>query len=117
MRIVNGPVPPARSTSSPLPLTSSSEEEDEALLWRLARLVVARRLTTPVILLLESLKPMNFVGAQLLVFLDPLVRIFLTVPDYTRIIRMLENRATIERLILCVEEVQDEIDTRRSPER
>lgn len=80
---------------------------DDRLLDRVADNIVRRRLTTPAILMLESSKPMNFVGSQFLVFVDPLVRFFAAIPDYQRFTRMLADRGCIERLLLRIEAAED----------
>lgn len=90
-----------------LPLETVETDQDEALIERLATEIVRRRLTTPAILFLESVKPLNFIGSQFLVFLDPIVRLFLTIPEYQRFARLLEERGTIERLIVAIEGASD----------
>src|SRR5687768_12974062 len=94
--------PPAKTEAPRL------SDEDAALLDRIANEVVRRRLTTPAILLLESVKPLNFVGSQFLVFMDPIVRLFLTIRDYDRFVQMLEQRDSIEWLIQAIERREDE---------
>jgi len=46
-------------------------DEDRALLARLAAKVVVRRMAGPAILFLESMRPLNYIGSQALVFLRP----------------------------------------------
>lgn len=83
-------------------------ESDEAFLARLAREIVRRGLSTPAILVLESMKPMNFVSSRVLVFLDPIVTLIRTIPDYRRCVRLLEERDTIERLLCAIEACEEE---------
>ena len=85
------------------PVARAETETDEAFLARIAREVVRRRLTTPAILFLESVKPLNVVGSQFLYFLDPIVHLFVPFPDLPRIARLLEDRDAIERLVLAIE--------------
>lgn len=96
-------VGPARGTACIGPDAAA----DAALLERIAREISRRHMATPAILFLESFKPMNFVGSQLLLFLDPIIGIFLTIPEYSRFVRLLEDRDTIERLIVCIERAED----------
>jgi hypothetical protein len=108
-----------------LPLDSATDA-DHALLARIARELVGRRLTTPAIVFLESVKPLNFVGSQFLLFLDPLLKVFLGketgsagqepgLPsagwssDYRRFVALLEKRETIERLIVQIEEAEEAV--------
>ena len=67
------------------------------MIERLARQIVDRRLATPAILLLESCKPVSFLGSQLLVCLKP----FYDLPDW---IYVLEERERVETLLCAIEE-------------
>jgi hypothetical protein len=77
--------------------------EDEALLDRIAERVVRMGLATPAVFFLESVKPLSFVGSQALVFFEPFVRAFLALPDYERFARLMEERESIERLLVRIE--------------
>ena len=88
---------------SPEPYT----EEEEALLDRMARGVVERRLEVPAIFMLESMKPLSFVGSQLMVFFAPVVGAFYQGPTYDRIAKLLERRGTMEILIRKIEAAMD----------
>jgi hypothetical protein len=83
-----------------------NEEEKQALIEKLARSVVSRRLTTPAILFLESVKPLSFVGNQVLLALDPIIKIFVTIENYGKVAALLEDRENIETLILKIEELE-----------
>lgn len=83
-------------------------EEKQALIEKLARSVVSRRLTTPAILFLESVKPLNFVGNQVMLALDPIIKIFATIENYGKVASLLEDRENIETLILKIEELESE---------
>ncbi len=75
--------------------------EDVALLARLADRIVARRMAEPAILFLETLRPLNYMGSQALVFLEPFVRP--QSPDYRRLAEILESRAAIGELVAAIE--------------
>lgn len=75
----------------------------DALVDRLATEVVRRRLAVPAIVVLESARPLTFVGNQALVFLEPLVRTFLSAPDYDLFVKLLEDRDRVEGLIAAIE--------------
>jgi len=83
-------------------------EEKQALIEKLARAVVKRRMTTPAILFLESVKPLSFVGNQVMLALDPIIKIFATIEDYGKVAALLEDRENIETLILKIEELESE---------
>ncbi len=81
--------------------------EDEALLDRIATEVVRRRLEVPAIFLLETFKPLEFVGSQLLYFFQPLVGVFYGGPGYGRVAHLLERKEALERLARRIEDAVD----------
>ena len=80
------------------------DEEEVALAGRLAGFVVERRLTTPALMLLESGRPLNFVGSQLLAFFSPFVTLVFSPTEYDRFVRLLEKRRGIDLLIEAIEQ-------------
>jgi hypothetical protein len=82
--------------------------EDEALLDRIAERVVRMGLAVPAVFFLESVKPLSFVGSQALVFFEPFVRAFLALPDYERFTRLMEERESIEHLLVRIERKDEE---------
>jgi hypothetical protein len=92
-------------------------EEDLAYLRKIADAVVRRRLEVPAILFLESVRPLNFIGNQVMVFLKPIVDVVIPVADYDRIMKLLERRETIGRLIELIEEAVAEDKQREKEEK
>lgn len=93
------------SSSSPKPDprdTNISPEEDEVL-ERAAKKVVEWRMTVPAILFLESVKPLNYIGSQALVFFEPLVQTVFSIKDYDTFRTALEKRESIEALLRKIE--------------
>jgi len=81
--------------------------EDEALLDRIAGAVVRFGMTVPAVFLLESSKPLSFVGSQFLHFLSPIVHSVLNAEELDRLAVMLERRDTIEVLIRRIEGLEE----------
>ncbi|MBI3326937.1 MAG: hypothetical protein HYZ81_09580 [Nitrospinae bacterium] len=79
----------------------SAEELD--LLDCVARAVVQRRMTGPALVCLESIRPLNYVSSQVMVFLEPLVGNFISTRDYKRIATTLQHRESIQVLITKIE--------------
>jgi hypothetical protein len=77
--------------------------EDDALLDRIASAVVRFGMSVPAIFLLESSKPLNFVGSQFLHFLSPIVHTVLRADDLDRLALLMERRETAEELIRRIE--------------
>lgn len=78
-------------------------EEEDALLEKLANKVVERGMTVPAILFLESVKPLNYIGSQVLVFFEPVIQTLFNFKDYNTLRVALEKRQTIEILIQKIE--------------
>jgi hypothetical protein len=81
--------------------------EDQALFDKLAAWLVARRLETPAILFLETVRPLSFVGSQAMIFFEPFARALFAVKDYDRIARLMERRSNLELLVRTIEHAAD----------
>ena len=91
------------------PPGSEITEEDHALADRVAAFLVRRRLTVPAIMLLETGRPLNFVGSQFLTFLSPFVSIIFTrSAEFDRFTQFLEKRASIPCLIDHIETLENQ---------
>ena len=77
--------------------------EDRELVERLAGFVVRRNMTTPALLMLESGRPLNFVGSQLLAFMSPFLTFIFSPPEYDRFVAILEKRSSIDLIIQAIE--------------
>ena len=78
-------------------------EDEEAVLVKLANKVVEKGMTVPAILFLESVKPLNFIGSQTMVFFEPIIQTVFNFKDYDNLRSALEKRESIEILILRIE--------------
>ena len=73
-------------------------DEDHRLLKKLADAVVRRRMTTPAVLFLQSVQPLNSVGSQALVFLRPFLTGLFKAEDYDRMVDILDRREGLQAL-------------------
>lgn len=85
--------------------------EDYAMLDSIARQVVRRRLTAPVILALQSVKPLGFLGSQAMVALKPFAELIIPVERYDRFAQIMERREGVELLITRIERAEVGTDT------
>ncbi len=60
-------------------------------------------MSVPAVFLLESSKPLSFVGGQFLHFLSPIVHTVLDASELDRLAILLERRDTVEELICRIE--------------
>ena len=86
------------------------EEEAEALLEKLADGIVRRQLAIPAVLLLETCKPLNFVGSQALAFLAPLLTLIFNKADVDRFIELLEKRQSVDLICDTILELENARD-------
>lgn len=78
--------------------------EDEKFLDDLADGIAARRLTPAAVFFLESVKPLGWLGSQVLLFFRPIVSVVWPDPArWDRLQRVLEHRGSIEQLLRRLE--------------
>lgn len=80
-----------------------SEQQIE-LFKRLAEKVVGLGFALPAILFLESMRPLNFIGSQVMLFFQPMLRTWFTLSEYDLIQQALERRETLEYVADLIEE-------------
>lgn len=90
-------------TEIPVVLDDVPESEQHAMLEKLALWIVRRHLTTPAIFFLETGKPLNFLGSQLLIAFSPFVQALFTGVQYQKIALILEKDENVELLIQLLE--------------
>ena len=86
----------------------------QEVIERLAQVIVRRGMAAPALVLLDSCKPLTFLGNQLLVFLQPVVQCFFAGRDYQAFVNILADRWQVERLIVAVEDLQQQALVSRS---
>ncbi|MGQ9705522.1 MAG: hypothetical protein ACUVWP_00775 [bacterium] len=82
--------------------TLTREKADE-LIEKIATEIVERDLTAPAVFLLESSKPLSFIGSQVLLFLEPIIQSIFEFKSYRDIRVLFEDRENVERLIQRIE--------------
>ncbi|MBM4133102.1 MAG: hypothetical protein FJ245_04965 [Nitrospira sp.] len=81
------------------PLTA----EETALLEKVAKTIVRRKMSGPALLFLESAGPMNFLGSQALHFLAPILDLACDAREVELAAHLLERRDAISRLIAMID--------------
>lgn len=85
-------------------LESELGDDDRVFLDELAEAITRRRLSTPAIFFLESVKPLNLVASSTMVFFRPILQALWRNPiAYDRAANLLEKRAAIELLLRRLE--------------
>jgi hypothetical protein len=90
------------------------DDQDRALLDRVAERVVSMRLEVPALLTLEGGRPLSLLAGQAMIFFEPLASAFLRWPDYRRFAQLIERR---EALDLLMERIEARSEAARSHSR
>jgi hypothetical protein len=80
--------------------------EETALLEKVAEHVSRRRLETWAIMMLESVRPLSFVGGQGICVLGPILNVAFSQADIEKVARLLEKRKSIPALMDMIEKAQ-----------
>ena len=99
------------------PFDDRFTEKDEELVEKVAKKIVNMRMTVPAVFLLESSKPLAFLGGQLLVFLEPFIQTLFNFKQYQRFAFLMENRDNWERLLRKIEDLEEETKRREKQEK
>ncbi len=84
---------------------STLTPKQEEILEKLAKKVARWQMGVPAIMFLETIKPLSFIGSQVLVFLDPIVKSVFNSSDYDEYTKLMEDRKNVELLIRKIEDV------------
>jgi len=83
------------------------EDDETVLVGKLADYVVRRNMSVPAVMFLESVRPLNFVGSQAMVFFKPVLSRFFSRDEYDKIATILEKREVVDMLIREIEQKAD----------
>ena len=78
--------------------------DDKNTLVHFAKKIVSKGMAVPAIFLLESTKYISFIAGQTLIFLGPILTVFVSDKKYYNFTQLLEKRENIEFLITQIEE-------------
>lgn len=85
-----------------------TEKRKAELCNSIAEKVVRFRLSPLAIMMIETVKPLSFLGNQLMVFFAPMVGAFTSSSVYEEMTAFFEERSNLEMLIQKIEEVENE---------
>jgi len=91
--------------------------EQQEILDKIAKKVVLWKMSTPAILFLESVKPLNYIGSQMLVFFEPFVQTLFSWKEYDEFRKMMEERESVERLLQTIEKFDAEALTKEKEDK
>ncbi len=82
--------------------------KQEEILGKIGQKVVEWKMSVPAILFLESVKPLNYIGSQMMAFFEPFVQTLFSWKDYDEFRTMMEERGTVEKLLQKIEQLDAE---------
>jgi len=82
--------------------------KQEEILDKISRKVVQWKMAVPAIMFLESVKPLSYIGSQVMVFFEPFVHALFSIPAYNEFQQMMEKRENVERLLQRIEKFDAE---------
>ncbi len=89
-------------------------ERQKELIGKLADWTVRKRMTAPAILFLESIRPLNYVGSQVMVFFAPVVNAVFNLPEWDELRAVLERRESVAYILDLIEEKEADFLTEES---
>lgn len=78
------------------------ERRDEVI-GKIAQEIVDREMIAPAIMFLESVKPLSFIGSQIMVMGNPFIQALFNSKTYWEVTVLLEDRKNVEYLIQEIE--------------
>ena len=78
-------------------------DEQQEVIDKLAKKVVAHGMTVPALLFLESVRPMNFIGSQVMAFFEPIIRGLLDWRGYSLLQDILQKRESVSLIMDRIE--------------
>ena len=90
-------------------------EAQRAAVDRLAGWIVRLGMTVPALLAIETVRPLSFVGSQLMVMLSPSITALFTAPEWDALSSLLEDRRGIDFLLDRIEALDAEANARQRP--
>ncbi|MEW6025991.1 MAG: hypothetical protein AB1599_01670 [Planctomycetota bacterium] len=86
-------------------------DDEMTLLTKVADIVVRKRLTAPAVMFLESVRPLNFLSSQVMVFFQPIVSLAVSAKEVELLAQILERRRSIPLLIELIESKDQQINS------
>ncbi len=87
-------------------------DAQKAVVDKVCREVVKRHMTTPALIFLESFRPLNYIGSQVMYFFQPFISAVLTSEAYQHFAEFLEQRKSVDYLCQQIEHFEAEANSK-----
>ena len=85
-------------------------EKQKDVVDKVCREISRRHLSTPALIFLESFRPLNYIGSQVMHFFHPFISAITKASDYRLFSQFLESRSSIDYLYNRIEYFENEYD-------
>jgi hypothetical protein len=86
-----------------------NDERAVELVEKISRFIVKKRMAAPAIMTIESLRPLNRLGSQIMYFLAPFAEIIFNSREYQEFAALLQKEKNVKMLIDRIDELDVEM--------
>ncbi|NOR44819.1 MAG: hypothetical protein GQ534_04465 [Candidatus Delongbacteria bacterium] len=87
-----------------MPVKIKINEEQKILLRKIAAVIASKGMAVPTIFFLESVQPLNYIGSQVMAYVEPFLTFFIPRDAYNDIQKILEQRQGINYFLSILED-------------
>ncbi len=87
-----------------------SKERALELIDKVAVFIASRRMGAPALLFLESLRPLHFIGSQIMYFLSPFASVVLKGDEFEEFAALISDHENIHLLIKRIDELDEQFN-------
>lgn len=84
-------------------------ERAREIIEKISKFIVRRKMAAPAILAIESLRPLNFIGSQILYFLAPFAEVIFNAKEYQEFAALIEKDKYVKLLLKRIDELDEEM--------
>ena len=85
----------------------SPNKKEEVVVEKVCNEIVKRHVTLPAIVMLETFRPLNYLGSQVMHFFHPIISSILTIDGYSDFTTLLEKRESVDYIINKLKSIDD----------
>ena len=85
----------------------SPNKREKVIVEKVCNEIVKRHVTLPAIVMLETFRPLNYLGSQVMHFFQPIISSILTIDGYSDFTTLLEKRESIDYIINKLKSIDD----------
>jgi hypothetical protein len=85
------------------------QERAYEIIEKISKFIVERKMGSAAILTIESLRPLNYIGSQLMYFLAPFAEVIFNAKEYQELAALIENREYVKMLLDRIDEMDEEM--------